>query len=124
MPQPSCRWAKTASAWAWGRRAPNRAGPLRSQKRFWQGRQASNSSCGGGRRSPPSERNRRKRIVVAYPGRRLGLSEAARALLYHLRGQRLAEFETEVRSLLEKLAQLGQERADLERALQATPKEA
>jgi DNA sulfur modification protein DndD len=68
--------------------------------------------------------DRQKRIVAAHPGRRLGLSEAARALLHHLRGQRLAELDTEVRGLLDKLAHVGQEREDLERALAATPSEA
>ncbi|MBI1915145.1 MAG: hypothetical protein HYS12_10460 [Planctomycetes bacterium] len=70
------------------------------------------------------DRDRQKRIVAAYPGWRLGLSEAARALLHHLRGQRLAEFDAEVRGLLDKLAHVGQEREDRERALAATPSEA
>jgi len=70
------------------------------------------------------DQDRQKRIVAAFPDRRLGLSEATRALLQHLRGQRLAEFDTEVRGLLDKLAHVGQEREDLERALAATPSEA
>src|SRR5438034_5926654 len=56
--------------------------------------------------------------------RRLGLSEGGRGLLRRLREQRLAELGAEVRAALDRLAQVNQEREDLERALAATPSEA
>jgi DNA sulfur modification protein DndD len=55
---------------------------------------------------------------------RLGLSEGAHALLRRLREQRLGELAAEADRLLERLAQAGREREDLERALDATPAEA
>jgi DNA sulfur modification protein DndD len=54
---------------------------------------------------------------------RLNLSNGARSLLHHLRGQRLAELVTEGRDLLARLGQAEQEREDLDRALAATPQE-
>lgn len=69
------------------------------------------------------ERDREARVPAGPVERRLGLSEGGRGLLAHLREQRLAELGDEVRAALGKLAQVIQEREDLERALTATPAE-
>src|SRR5262249_32292904 len=51
----------------------------------------------------------------------LSLSEGARTLLRHLRGQRLDAHRYEARQLLDRLAKVTQEREDLERSMAATP---
>jgi DNA sulfur modification protein DndD len=55
---------------------------------------------------------------------RLELSEAARALLRHLRGQKLTELRRDADHLLYELARVVRQREELERALAATPDEA
>jgi DNA sulfur modification protein DndD len=56
--------------------------------------------------------------------RRIDLSESARSLLRHLRGQKLVGQLDEARQLLDRLSCVTQEREDLERAAAATPDEA
>jgi DNA sulfur modification protein DndD len=54
---------------------------------------------------------------------RLSLTTAARALLHHLRGQRLTELGRDARALLERRSQLDREVNDVERALSITPED-
>ena len=61
--------------------------------------------------------------AVSLP-RRLDLSEPARVLLRHLRGQKLMDLRGETADLLNRLARVIQEREDLERAIAAAPDDA
>jgi DNA sulfur modification protein DndD len=56
--------------------------------------------------------------------RRLELSEPARLLLRHLRGQKLMDLRRETKDLLNRLSRVIQEREDLERAIAAAPDDA
>ena len=69
------------------------------------------------------DQDRQTRLPTTPISRRLRLSEGARSSLRHLTGRRLAELSAETCELLEKLAQVVQEREDLERTLAATPSE-
>ena len=69
------------------------------------------------------DHDRQTRLPSFPLSRRLLLSEGGRSALRHLRQRRLAELSAEARGVLDKLAQVGQEREDLERALAATPRE-
>jgi DNA sulfur modification protein DndD len=68
-------------------------------------------------------RDRKARTPGSSVANRLGLSEHGRALLHHLRGQRLADLALEGRDLLDKLGQAQREREDVERGLADTPAE-
>ena len=70
------------------------------------------------------DHDRQTRLPTTPISRRLLLSEGGRSALRHLRQRRLAELSGETRGVLDKLAQVVQERDDLERALAATPSEA
>ncbi len=76
------------------------------------------------RASEHLEADRLSRRPVAARPRRLELSEPARVLLRHLRGQRLANLREETEQLLNSLSQVTQEREDLERAIAAAPDDA
>jgi DNA sulfur modification protein DndD len=68
--------------------------------------------------------DRLSRQPAASAARRLELSEPARVLLRHLRGQILMDLCGETEHLLNKLSRVTQEREDLERAIAAAPDDA
>jgi DNA sulfur modification protein DndD len=70
------------------------------------------------------ESDRLSRQPTASSPRRLELSEPARNLLRHLRGQKLQGLRGETENLLKKLSQVIQEREDLERAIASAPDDA
>jgi DNA sulfur modification protein DndD len=70
------------------------------------------------------ESDRLSRQPTASLPRRLELSEPARVLLRHLRGQKLMDLRQETDELLNRLSRVIQEREDLERAISAAPDDA
>jgi DNA sulfur modification protein DndD len=68
--------------------------------------------------------DRESRKPAAAVSRRLALSDGARSLLRRLRERKLEELRAEAEQLLARLAQVTQEREDLERAIASAPAEA
>jgi DNA sulfur modification protein DndD len=70
------------------------------------------------------ETDRLSRQPTASLPRRLALSESARSLLRHIRGQKLVELRAETEHVVKKLSQVVQDREDLERAIASAPDDA